>query len=540
MSRLIRIFIVAAFVFSGCSSTFAIGLLDVSDLNSLTPTDLANRLMGSQGTVITNVTFAGANEAAGTFNNGLVDGIGIDQGILLTTGDILNSVGPNINPALGRENFQPGDAALNLLVAPQVTFNAAVLEFDFKTPHHLVTFHFVFASDEYNEVTNPALFGNDVLALFVDGTNVALTPGTNNPVTVSNINSVTNPSLFIGNDPIFFFPLNPPFLTQYDGFTKVINVTVTVTPNVIHHLKLAIADAVDGKGDSAVFLSPATLGTAKDDFDRDGKTDISVWRPSDGFWYILRSSDQGVTQVQWGTPNDLPVSGDYDGDGKTDIAVWRPGDGFWYILRSSDGVIVQTQWGIGSLGDVPVPGDYDGDGKTDIAVWRPGDGYWYILRSSDGVVVQTQWGIGSLGDVPVPGDYDGDGKTDIAVWRPGDGYWYILRSSDGVVVQTQWGIGSLGDVPVPGDYDGDGKTDIAVWRPGDGYWYILRSSDGVVVQTQWGSLGDVPVPGDYDRDGKADIAVYRPGTGDWSIRPSWTGVPYVTHWGGGPSDIPMP
>ncbi len=78
--------------------------------------------------------------------------------------------------------------------------------------------------------------------------------------------------------------------------------------------------------------------------------------------------------------------------GKSIMAVWRPGDGRWYILRSSDGGVTTTQWGAGSLNDVPVPGDYDGDGKTDMAVWRPGDGKWYILRSSDGGVTAHPMG----------------------------------------------------------------------------------------------------------------------------------------------------
>ena len=307
----------------------------------------------------------------------------------------------------------------------------------------------------------------------------------------------------------------------------------------VNPVTVRVTDA-GGIFDTQSFGIVASRAVVHNDFDRDGKTDIAVWRGGDGSWHILGSSDGGATSTQWGTLNDQPVPGDYDGDGITDLAVWRPGDGFWYIFRSSDGAVSQVQWGIGSLGDVPVPGDYDGDEKTDIAVWRPGDGFWYIRRSSDGAVSQVQWGIGSLGDVPVPGDYDGDGKTDIAIWRPGDGIWYILRSSDGAVIQTQWGIGSLGDVPVPGDYDGDGKTDIAIWRPGDGFWYILRSLDGAVTQTQWGSgsLGDVPVPGDYDGDRKTDIGVYRPATGEWNIIPG-TGVPYVIHWGGGPLDVPI-
>jgi hypothetical protein len=107
-----------------------------------------------------------------------------------------------------------------------------------------------------------------------------------------------------------------------------------------------------------------------------------------------------ITQTPYGTSGDIPVPGDYDGDGKTDIAVWKPGDGVWYIIRSSDQGVTQSQWGFANS-DMPVPGDYDGDGKTDIAVWRPGNGYWYILRSLDGRVTPTQWGTGLVNDVPI-------------------------------------------------------------------------------------------------------------------------------------------
>ena len=83
-------------------------------------------------------------------------------------------------------------------------------------------------------------------------------------------------------------------------------------------------------------------------------------------------------------------SGISTGTGKTDIAVWRPSTGTWWILNSSTGAVTQRQWG--DVRRHSVPGDYDGDGKTDIAVWRPSDGQWWILNSSNGSVTQTAMG----------------------------------------------------------------------------------------------------------------------------------------------------
>lgn len=95
------------------------------------------------------------------------------------------------------------------------------------------------------------------------------------------------------------------------------------------------------------------------------------------------------------------MPGDYDGDGITDVAVFRPSTGNWFILKSSTDFYYWStyQWGIPS--DVPVPGDYDGDGKTDIAVYRPSISNWYLLKSSTRFTAWDIYQWGGFGDPPV-------------------------------------------------------------------------------------------------------------------------------------------
>jgi hypothetical protein len=248
------------------------------------------------------------------------------------------------------------------------------------------------------------------------------------------------------------------------------------------------------------------------DFDGDGKTDLSVFRPSDGNWYLQRSS-AGFTGVNFGISTDTPAPGDYDNDNKTDVAIYRSGaQSAFYVIKSATGTVAVTSWG--STGDVPTAGDYDGDGATDVAVFRPSNGAWYVSKSTGGTAINL---FGQAGDTPVIGDFDGDGKADLSVFR--SGVWYTLRSTNGNTMITSWGLS--GDLPVSADYDGDNKDDVAIFRPSNGTWYILNSG-GATVITAFGASGDIPVPGDYDGDGKDDIGIYRNGT--WYVNRSTAGL----------------
>ena len=285
-----------------------------------------------------------------------------------------------------------------------------------------------------------------------------------------------------------------------------------------------------------VYAGSALLATSEPF--REPPEDFAVWRPSNGYWYVVNSSYQQTAAVQFGAQYDIPCPEDFDGDGKTDFCVYRPSTQTWHIIKSSDSTYYTVNFGIST--DIPVVADYDGDGKADIALYRsypsspstPSD--WFIIRSSDSSYFFLS--LGANGDTPAPADYDGDGKADVTVYHNST-YTTLKTTSNNQSVS--YSIGAAGDKPVIGDYDGDGKADYAVRRTSDNIWRIHYSATDTLDSIQWGISSDIAVPGDYDHDGKTDVAVWRDNGGNWYVRKSTDLSFWAVQWGQS-GDIPVP
>lgn len=247
--------------------------LSVQDLNTHTAESLVSSLLGG-GVSVSNVTYTGIKESAGKFSGG-TGIIGFDSGIILSSGSVTNTIGPNQNDGITWINNTPGDPDLDQLIPGYTTQDATVLEFDFVPNSNVISFQYVFASDEYNEYVNSNF--NDVFGFYVNGQNKALIPNTNTPVSINNVNggkpygsNASNPQYYINND---LEDGGGTINTEMDGLTVVLSVQANVNQGQTNHIKLAIADAGDRSLDSNVFIRAGSLTDQPADTDGDGVPD---------------------------------------------------------------------------------------------------------------------------------------------------------------------------------------------------------------------------------------------------------------------------
>lgn len=243
-----------------------LGQLNIN--TSYTPQQLVEDFLIGPGITVSNVTYRGQLSQFAFFSNGNSTALGMDEGIILCTGyatQIAQSAGSHMSSSLGGNGVPELDSIIN---NPSYDTNdGAVLEFDFIPQDTMLSFYYIFGSEEYPEFVCSSY--NDIFAFLISGINpsggmyvdenIALIPGTDLPVAINTVNpgipgtsyspsgctSLSYSSLYVSNSsqqPVF------------DGFTVPLVAVAKVIPCQTYHIKLCIADVSDGIYDSGVFL----------------------------------------------------------------------------------------------------------------------------------------------------------------------------------------------------------------------------------------------------------------------------------------------
>lgn len=308
---LLRFLTLLAITLCGVSSTHGQITVDTT----VSAQDLVNAISG-QGVIITNVNLNCPSGAYGTFTSG-GGNLGMTDGILLTTGDASQAIGPN---ALGSTSGGPCNSLTDndlIVIEPQATQDVCLLEFDITPQCDTLTLEYVFGSEEYPEFVNSSF--NDAFGFFIDGPNpaggnyagqnIALIPGTTTAVTIDNINPNTNTQYYVDNA--------GGATIEYDGFTTVLTATLPVDQCAVYHMKLIIADAGDCSYDSGVFLDFEGLNCPNQDLDIVATIDTAYEGCSDAQFEITRTNTSGnmtvniITNGSASNPADYTVNNSY-------------------------------------------------------------------------------------------------------------------------------------------------------------------------------------------------------------------------------------
>lgn len=255
------------------SATWLAATLSVRAISITPETDAANLvevITGASISIVGDPVLIGGAVSTGVFSGGLASGIGIKEGIMLTSGDVTLIGNSNTSPSTSGDFGGDGYADLTAL-AGMPTFDATILTFDFETSTGDLFFNFVFASEEYDEWVNSPF--NDVFAFWVDSTNLAVVPGTSTPISVNTINAgnpygvyppdATNSSYYVDN-------VGGSHAIEYDGFTVVMTASahgLATGAGVKHTMRLAIADASDHFWDAGVFIQAGSFDEVEHEHD---------------------------------------------------------------------------------------------------------------------------------------------------------------------------------------------------------------------------------------------------------------------------------
>ena len=228
--------------------------------------ELAMQILQNNDFIVTNVTYEGFPEAMGSFLGSETSPIGINHGIVLTTGRVVSN---NFNSGLdglasdfaNSSNESTATSPDLMMLDPDNSNNdVANLIIEFIPNTDTLVVDFVFGSEEYPEYVCTGF--NDVFGLFLTGPgiagpfsnggeNIARVPGSDEYISINNIHPdiegcpAQNEEYYISNTET---PIS------LDGYTTVIPIRYPVIPFETYTMTLSIADKADNIFDSATFI----------------------------------------------------------------------------------------------------------------------------------------------------------------------------------------------------------------------------------------------------------------------------------------------
>ena len=243
---------------------------------AMTPTQLVQNVLLGSGVTVSNITYQGGGNSRAKFSNGSATNLGLNSGIILSTGIVTQIANPQsyfMSTNLGLA----GDPNLNSISGATQTYDACVLQFDFVPLSDTVKFRYVFGSEEYPQYVCSQYF--DVFGFFITGVNpsggnynnynIARIPGTNLPVGINSVNNGSPGSGYSSSGCVStayhnYYVDNAALNGQticFGGFTKPLTAWCHVTPCQTYHVKLAVGEVGNGQYDSGVFLEANSFST---------------------------------------------------------------------------------------------------------------------------------------------------------------------------------------------------------------------------------------------------------------------------------------
>ena len=252
MRKIILIYLLLLFWASNCNAQLIIH-------QNSNPITLANAIVGSCVEISTPSVGTTNVGAIGTYNFLGTSPIGVNNGVILSTGNVNSAVGPNNSTGTQTiYSFTPISNSILNNIATSAVYDQATFQFDVVPFGNILNMNYVFASEEFLEFA--CLGVNDVMGIYITGPNpgggnynnlnIALLPN-GDIISVNNIHPITNTCTAVNPE---FYVNNVNNAIEFDGYTTALTASIGVLPCSTYTIVVAIGDVNDPELDAAIFL----------------------------------------------------------------------------------------------------------------------------------------------------------------------------------------------------------------------------------------------------------------------------------------------